>query len=470
MLTIRRYVLFLMTILAISGACAQAPYTVEVRPVDSSLTVGMHSFAWAQSGQYLLLVGGRINGFHRTSDQERTFPTKFDNVQFRVIDLDRKRMDSAAIPAPYLLPLRTTNMAFCQDGDFLYIAGGYGSKCDSSDAASCYQTFPNLTELYVPGVISQLTFGPPDNIPMWMATMTDDRMRVTGGSLEKIGDYFYLVFGQNYNSIYKGGVTGIYTEQIRRFKINRAQGKISISDYDSTVTSLKYQGLSQFHRRDLNVFPTILPDGTEGIGALGGVFTKKDGPFPHPIAISSPNGVVSTNIDTSFRQKFCLYDCARMLVYDPWGKNMYTTLFGGITDYYYDGNGKILPSDPDSNYMPFFNHLSTVGRNKAGVYTEYPQYAPALPGNIGSNAAFIPDPFIKTYKKNRFIINYFELPADTAIRVGWIFGGIKATGQQASEAYPTFANNMIYEVYLTKHKRTAEAIKTPKQTAKGKKK
>lgn len=448
MSTICKLLCCLIAVLATGYADAQAPYVVTVKPWDSSFAIGVQSFAWAEYEGKLLIVGGRTNGFHRTSDKERTFPTQYDNQQFRVLDLQNKKRYSAAIPAAFLLPLRTTNMEYYQDGNTLYVAGGYGSTCDS-DSAACYQTFPNLSALNVSGLVNAIVAGQTTNLDQYITMITDERMQVTGGSLEKIGDNFYLVFGQNYNSIYKGGVTGIYTEQIRQFKINNSGGQLSISDYSTITTPLKYQDMSQFHRRDLNIFPTILPDGTQGIGALGGVFTKQAGPYPNPVSIAAANGPAVAAIDTGFQQRFCLYDCARMLVYDPRGKNMYTTLFGGITDYYYDEHGKIMPSNID-NFMPFFNHLSTVGFSSAGTYTEYPQYQPALPGYIGSNASFIPLAGIGTYNSIPNIIDYSKLPAGQTVQVGWIYGGITATAPQSSEFNPTFSNKVIYAVYLTK--------------------
>ncbi|AXY74204.1 hypothetical protein D3H65_09560 [Paraflavitalea soli] len=470
MLTIRTYVLFLVVSLAISGACAQAPYTVTVKPWDTvKFFNGLQSFAWGQYQGKILIVGGRTNGFHRTSDKERTFPTQYDNLHLRVIDLANKKTYSAPIPATFLLPLRTTNTAFCQDGNTLYIVGGYGSTCDA-DSASCYQTFPNLSALNVSGLINAIVSYQTDGLDQYISTMQDERMRVTGGSLEKIGDYFFLVFGQNYNSIYKGGITGAYTEQIRQFKINNNGGSLSISNYGAIATPLKYQGLSQFHRRDLNVFPTILSDGTLGIGALGGVFTNQAGPFPNPVAISSRNGGLTAVIDTTFQQKFCLYDCARMLMYNPYARSMYTTLFGGITDNYFDDKGNIVPSDLN-NFMPFFNHVSTVVRTSTGGYSEYPQYSPALPGFIGSNAAFIPIARSTTYMNSPNIIDYTSLPPYRLMQVGWLVGGITATAPQSSEMNPTYSNKVIYAVFVTSNgNRSVKAAKPAKKAIKGKRK
>ncbi|HEY0678374.1 MAG TPA: hypothetical protein VGD17_08805, partial [Chitinophagaceae bacterium] len=399
---------------------AQAPYTVTVTVLDSQRLPALHSFCHAIYQGKLLVFGGRTNGFHRTSDKESTFPTQYSNDSFYVIDLSGLKVWQAAVPQAFLPALRTTNMQSYQDGNTLYCNGGYGSTCDQ-DSASCYQTFPNLTALNVPNIINSIisnqTVSPSD-----IVTITDERMRVTGGTLEKIGNYFYLAFGHNFNTIYKGGITGIYTEQIRKFQISFDGKNLAITNYQVVSTPLLYQGLSQFHRRDLNTVPSVMTDNTIGLTALGGVFTKTAGPFPNPISISqSSAGATSFQVDTVFQQNLCLYECAKVLMYDPVAKNMYTSLLGGITNYYYDQNNQLVPSNLQ-NFMPFFNHVSTIARDGSGNFYEYPQLAPALPGYIGSNAIFIPAPVISLYGGTDRIIDYSKLPAGNTL-VGWMYGG-----------------------------------------------
>ena len=49
--------------------------------------------------------------------------------------------------------------------------------------------------------------------------------------MRKIGSYFYLVFGHNYDRIYANAHTGIYTEEIRKFRLELEGGAILITDY-----------------------------------------------------------------------------------------------------------------------------------------------------------------------------------------------------------------------------------------------
>ncbi len=423
-------------------AIAQAPYTVTVKFLNSGKLPPLQSFCHAVSQGKVLLFGGRTNGFHRTSDRESTFPSKFANDSFYVVDLSSWQVWRAAVPSVFLPALSATNMQFYQDGKILYCNGGYGSTCPQ-DSASCYQTFPNLTALNVPNIIASITNGKPVSTSD-IITITDDRMRVTGGELEKLGNTFYLAFGHNFNTIYKGGITGIYTERIRRFQINFDGKNLSIANYDSISTPLTYQGLSQFHRRDLNIVPSVMPDQTIGLSALGGVFTTQAGPFPNPISIFQTGTV---QIDTSFQQNLCLYECAKVLMYDPTAKNMYTSLLGGITNYYYQGDS-LIPSNL-YNFMPFFDHVSPIARDANGNYTEYPQPAPALPGFIGSNAVFIPASGVNFYGGTNDIIDYSQLQGNTL--VGWMYGGILASAQQANEFNPTYASSNVYEVWIQKN-------------------
>jgi len=429
-----------------TAASAQMPYVVSLSMKDTQSVPGLQSFCHALYGGKLLVFGGRTNGFHLTSTRESTFPTVYANEQFSVIDLATRQVWSMPIPTAYMAMLRSTNMQCYQDGSTLYCCGGYGSTCDA-DSASCYQTFPNLTAINVPLIMNLVMSGKDPSSAI--VSITDERMRTGGGSLQKMGNYFYLVFGHNFHTIYKGGLTGIYTEQIRKFQINYDGTNLSIANYQTISTPLTYQGLSQFHRRDLNVYPTVMTDKSIGIGIFGGVFTTQAGPFPNPISVEpSVSSTDLVRIDTTFQQRFCLYECPAVLVYDSLANRMFTTLLGGITDYYYDQNNQITPSN-FSNFMPFFNHASTMVREASGSYSEYPQLSPALPGYLGANGIFIPAPGLPYYQGTE-IINLNKLPGGPVL-VGWMYGGIMATAPQASQFNPTFASTKIYEIYIQKN-------------------
>lgn len=437
------YLLLAGMLLACLHLAAQAPYTITVnRSSVNTKAPALQSFCIATSGNYWLVIGGRTNGFHGTGDSSSTFPTSFSNERFYVIDPTSNNVWSAPIPAQFLNQLRSTNMAYYQDGGTLYCIGGYGNGC-SSDNPGCYQTFPNLTAINVSSVISIIMMG--GSLTPYINTITDNRMKVTGGVLTKINGYFYLAFGQNYNGKYKAGVDGKYTEQIARFQINLANGVPSITNYTTITSPMQYQGLPQFHRRDFNGVYFVNPQGSQVLAVLGGVFTSRGGPFPNPAYVFS-SGVAS--IDTSFTQKFCLYDCASISLYNNQNRQSYITLIGGITDYYFDNNGDTIPSNA-SNFMPWFNHASTIVYTQSGT-KEYPQAKQTLPGYIGANAAFIPSSNVSLYLGIKGVIDYAKLPNGPTL-IGYMYGGIEATAPQSNGFNPTNSSNVIYTVYLQKN-------------------
>lgn len=425
-------------------------FTVYLEDAGITTAPKLQSFCFASSGGKWLLIGGRINGFHGTSDMESTFPSQYANKSIWVMDQASNRSWRADLPAGYQYQLSSTNMNYYQDGNVLYCVGGYGSVCDK-DSASCYQTFPNLTAIDVPGLINAVVNNQ-GNLGQYMSSMADERLRVTGGAFKKIGDWFYLCFGHNYYTMYKGGVTGLYTQQVRKFKLQKNGNTLSITDYQVFTDPTNLQPLSEFHRRDLNVVPTIMPDGSLGLTAYGGVFTQFAGAWLHPVSIrQSATGVTTTSVDTSFSQKLNVYECAHIPLYDVSTRTMYTTLLGGITFYYYDQDGNLTPSN-GFNFMPFANHLTTLARTPNGQTTEYPQQNPPLPGYIGSNAVFVPAPGIPLYAggASQDIIDLYRLPYGTPVLIGYLYGGIVATAEQSSEFNPTFASGRVYAVWLRK--------------------
>lgn len=430
---------------------ATAPFTITLVEVKGTNTPALQSFVFGQANGLWLMTGGRTNGFHGTSDNESTFPTKYSNTNMFVYDPVNNKQYKMPIPATFALQLQSTNMNYYQDGDYLYCIGGYGSTC-ATDSPSCYQTFPNLTAINVPNAITAIQNNNAASLEAAISTIEDERMRVTGGALRKIGDWFYLTVGQNYNTMYKGGVTGIYTDQVRKFKITNTGGVPAITNYiafDAPWPTAQDE-FSQFHRRDLTVSEAVLTDGTQALTIFGGVFTKHGGAFTNPITISqSSNNITFFTLNTGISQKFNLYECAHIPMYDATTQTMYTVLLGGISDYYYDKQGVLMPGNP-LNALPFSNHVTTIVGNPTGAMVEYPQQTPALPTYIGSDAEFVPDASLALYQNSEAIIDFSKLPASGSVTLGLMYGGIVATAQQSSEFNPTFASNKIYRVVLSR--------------------
>ena len=80
-----------------------------------------------------------------------------------------------------------------------------------------------------------------------------------------------------------------------------------------------------------------------GAGAYGGVFTKDQLNFTHPILLSAG---AAPKVDEGFEQKMSAYSCATMLLYDPESSAMYTTFFGGISRWRWNDKGRQFTEAP----------------------------------------------------------------------------------------------------------------------------
>ena len=441
-----------------TAAAQTVPFTLSVRAADQqpAQMPGLQSFALGTWNGRWLLVGGRRNGFHRTSDAESTFPSRWANDSLYVVDASAGTTWRAPLPAQYRMTLRTNNAQHHQDGRTLFIVGGYGSNCDTDDR-TCYQTYPTLTALDVPGVMDAIMDGTPDEIPQHIVSIDDERMRVTGGALKELGGQYYLVFGQNYDSIYKGGYTGKYTESIRRFSIDYDGTNLGISGYEEFTDPAGGGPASQYHRRDLNVVETW-QGGVQGLTVYGGVFTPQGGAWLNPVYINPGiSGPPSISVDQGFAMRMSPYETSQVLMYDGGAGTMYTSLLGGISFYYYDQGGNLVPSNVN-NWMPFVNTITTLSRT-LGVTTEVVQPANAgMPRLLGANSVFVPNPSLTMYGASDEVLAYTELPAGDVL-LGHMVGGIWAVAPQSGELNPTYANNVVYEVWM--HRPSAASSAAP---------
>src|ERR1700680_569793 len=69
----------------------QVPFQVSVRAARNQPAPALQSFVFATDGGRWLLVGGRTNGFHRTSTREATFPSANANPDLYVVDVAANR-------------------------------------------------------------------------------------------------------------------------------------------------------------------------------------------------------------------------------------------------------------------------------------------------------------------------------------------------------------------------------------------
>lgn len=434
----------------------------------------IQSFVWAQWDGKWIFIGGRAAGFHGVGQGEVDFPRAKANLKIWVIE-----PPSAAGPAKvYSFPVAglpaslnavkdqwtSTSLLHFQDKDTLYLAGGYGQN-----SAGETVTYPILSSVNLPALVAGVT-QEKDTFSSTIAYVESPLVQSTGGELVKLDDgCVYLVGGHVFMGSYRGfeaagekntpKASQVYLGEIRKLRVTRPRaGKLEVALVE------RFQD-PEFARRDLNVSLTILPDGKSlGAAAYGGVFTKDQLNFTHPIYFGAS---AAPQIDAAFEQKMSAYTCAKLLMFDPDSSTMYTTFFGGISRWtwnYATGQFEKAPLAGDRNKdaryldgLPWIDHISTLARGPRQTF-EFVQPGHRLPAYVGTNAAFLPVAGLKRVREDAAIYDLRQLRGKRVL-LGYLYGGIRAVPRQfpytddapyyTSGNVPTSPSDLVLKVYVT---------------------
>ncbi|GAB5465550.1 MAG: hypothetical protein Kapaf2KO_09860 [Candidatus Kapaibacteriales bacterium] len=434
----KKKILFIVLLIISLNLFGQtAPFNIAIEPITISGLGGLQSFAFGQDNGKWLLVGGRLDGLHRRQPWA-SFDIAGHNNQLIVVDPVTMQKWSApltSLPTSVQEQLSSTNMNFFQEGDYLYIAGGYGYSATQAD----HTTFPNLAVIKVSDVINAII----NNLSFTnhIRQITDKEFQVTGGKLKKINNVYHLLGGQKFLGRYNPmgpnhgpGFTQEYTNQIRRF---------TLSDDGVNITTnhlTPFTDMTNLHRRDYNAESQILPNGEEGITMFSGVFQQTiDLPFLNSVTVDSNNYTVNN----SFQQFYNHYHCAVVPLYSSSNNEMHTVFFGGIAQYY-DSSG-VLVQDND---VPFVKTIARVTRDSNGNMAEF-KLPLEMPNYLGAGSEFIPIKNIPHFSNE--VLKLDEITADSTL-IGYIFGGINSTDKiifWINDGTQSSANGQIFKVYLT---------------------
>jgi hypothetical protein len=433
------FVILILFVFSCTDSAKNPPFQIAIEPFQIGGLGGVQSFAYGQHDGKWLIIGGRSDGLHRRQPWA-TFDTEGQNIQLVVVDPVAKLTWSAplsTLPVSIQEQLSSTNMEFHQEGDILYILGGYGYSKSADD----HITYPNLTAVKIPEVINAIIKG--ESLTNWFRQINDEQFAVTGGYLNKIYDAYYLTGGQRFEGRYNpmGGRSYIqnYTNSIRRFKLVDNGSEISVIHLPGFTDS------TNLHRRDYNVIPQILPDGQEGLTAFSGVFqVNADLPFMNCVNIDSIGYIVVNE----FAQYYSQYHCAHIPLFSSETNEMHNLFFGGIAQYR-DSAGVLIQDDN----VPFVKTISRVTRDTEGRMAEY-KLPVEMPGFLGAGAEFIPVENIPEYKNG--VIKLDKIRADSTL-VGYIFGGIESPDSNifwSNDGTQSSANHVIYKVFIVKSKQS----------------
>lgn len=440
-LHIPKLIKFLVSVLVISlfsenGFSQNESFNIAIEPIIVTDLGGLQSFVVGQSNGKWLIIGGRLDGLHRRQPWA-AFDVTGNNTQLIVVDpvnLQKWTAPLASLPVSVQEQLSSTNMEFHQQGDMLYIIGGYGY----SNTAADHITYPNLTAVNVTSVIDAIVNG--TSFTSYFRQITDEQLAVTGGYLQAIYDTYYLVGGHRFDGRYNpmGGptFTQTYTNAIRKFTISDDGVNLAVNylSVDTDATNL--------HRRDYNLVPQIMPNGEEGLTAFSGVFqVNADLPYLNCVNIDSSG----YSVNNAFSQYYNHYHCANVPVYSAVDNEMHTIFFGGMAQYY-DSLGTLV----QDNNVPFVKTIARVTRDANGTMAEY-KLPLDMPGYLGSGSEFIPVMTIPQYANG--VIKLDSLSADSTL-IGYVYGGINSSAPNIffiNDGTQSTASSQIFEVYLIKN-------------------
>jgi len=411
---------------------------IEIETLAFTDMPGFHSGALVPYNGRWIAVGGRTNGLHGFQSAF-SFPFNGKNMNAYLIDPITGTINSASmqdLPESIYEPLTSSNIPFCSDADYLYMAGGYGWKESVGD----YVTFPSIFRINLACLETAILSGQLNE--SCFEKIEDERMAISGGHLKILEGKFHLVFGHRFDGIYavNNGNNAFYNQtysnEIRRFNLVETGNGIAIADYEAQ------QDTVNFHRRDYNLVHQIFPNGSDGFTAFSGVFQKNAVlPYLNTVDITSN----SANVVPNFDQHLSQYHNAVMPVFDSTANMMHTYFYGGMSRFRIDTQTQEMVDD---TLVPFVKTISRVSRDAGGILSEE-QLPIEMPALLGSNMEFILADGVEANQHGIILSN--KLPAGRTL-VGYLVGGILSPEPNISETDPTIseANTAVFGVYINK--------------------
>lgn len=470
---------------------AAIPYSLTLEGFSIEGFPGLHSAVVAGAPEKLLMLGGRRNGLHgfpqgHDASKGPSFPKTEANDTIYALDLvNRKLLGSAQVntlPAKVVSQFKATNTEYQLFNGWLYIIGGYGPDPKTGTLSTLgYVTVVNFDAL-ADAVINKK----PLDAAFAAANIVQldhPALAITGGELELLPDAsasgvtdFVLAFGQQFDGEYTtgGGLTNqLYSDGVRVFQFTYAANstKPTAVNFLTSVPNPPGTQLdpeNPYHRRDFTMKPSLDSSGKRRLVAYGGVFKggRIEG-FLNPVFIASGSSTVTLTPNTNTSQLMNQYDTASIQLFDNRGGTgtIYTTFFGGISQYYWDTATQSLKHDalnlPAVDGLPFINSISTLkmptGNDTGTQYLHTGQAFPpssAIPNCTATDNTTTPAPYGGT--ETKFVIasgmplataGVLQLSAITSPSIaGYTVGGILSTAPYPGNA--TCASAMFYQVTI----------------------
>jgi hypothetical protein len=463
------------------------PYSITLKGFSIAGFPGVHSAVVAGTPSQLVVLAGRRNGMHgfpsgKTAQAGPSFPKTEANTTVFVLDLVHQKLLGSAtvtsLPAPIASQLQATKAQYQMLNGWLYIFGGYGPD----PKRGTLTTLGTATAINFNALVSAVTSKKPLDANFAAANIAQfshPALALTGGELALLPDAsgatdFVLVFGQQYAGEYTAGgglVQQTYANGVRVFQFTFGAGnKPTAIKFVAAVpdpTKVQQDPEGPFHRRDYVLKASIDKNGNRRLAAYGGVFKggRMEG-YLNPVFVLPGNNTVTLTVNNTV-QSMSQYGTASIQLFDKKNALMYTTLFGGISQYYWNAATKSLKRDAVDiakgiDGLPFINSVSTLKMSTAtdsgtqflhvGETFAPASMAPACSGKAapydGTDAAFVMGS-VPLATEGVIALNGIT----TASTIGYIVGGIASTAPYPGPA--SCASATIYQVTLNPTKPTA---------------
>jgi hypothetical protein len=475
---------------AANPPASDIPYSLGLSAFTIDGLPGIHSAVYAGDEHELVILAGRTNGMHgfpsvRTTGSAPSFPPDARNHYVYVVDLTKKKVLGSAsvdgLPLKIANQLTASNTQFALANGWLYIVGGYGlyGAVNSDPGLTPIYTFPTVLAIDFKALVSAVKGKKPLDTAFAAANIgvfDDPNLQITGGALKFFNGRMLLILGHSMNGLYTTGggtMTQTYSSSVRVWEVSAVHDGAVVqlgAKMDAMVPNNPYgvdPSKDPLHRRDLPVEGAINAQGNERIVAYGGVFVagKFDG-FVNPVYIdaAAAPAFVTVAADNTTTQLLSQYECAVIPAYSAKSKAMYSTFFGGISEYYWK-DGALHHDPPNLNItppvdgLPFIDSISTLKNNYSGstpvsgqylhvqqTFPPAPAQAPQCGGKpaqyLGAETRFIRVAGVPHYDNE--VIQLDHIGHKTVI--GYLVGGMTADAMYAPPN--SCASNMIYAVTL----------------------
>lgn len=489
----------------------ESTYSISVTAVEKANAPALQSFAHGIHDGKWLLFAGRTNqnldegGLHDLNGNytSTSFVPMSYNEDIMVYDLANdviqgmtleNMLSAVKLKQPktstlyttlsqYQTVFRNSNPLTTQDGEFMYVIGGYGPPITDVENGQGYTTFDQVAQIHIPSMIALVT-GDNANVD-WENIMAfgksfngeSSKLRSTGGEMFKLGDKFYVAGGHNFGPTALKGQK--YLDAVYPFSITRNVGGNTLTiTVDAPISDMTEADLSKaisdqdskFRRRDGPTTPALFKNAngelTEGITFYGGVFkpdsavvsgkdtTHWNNAWNHAIYVHpsiSSNGNYYTFDNGSNQQNNNVYACADLEFYDSSAEMVHTFLFGGI------GNGEVQSASALSYFTNKLMHITydmATGKSTPVVTNDNVFGTDFF---YGAESRFFPNASVVNTKvgdSNSAVIDIVSTMGDNStMDLGYIYGGIEAFVKAPGTFGPrhSAASDKVWKVTVTKN-------------------